>query len=314
MPSPLEEVVAPLLERIPGWGGRAAVVGPLEGGITNRNVLVDVDGEGRFVVRLAGKDTHLLEIDRPRERDANTRAASLGIAPEVHAFLEPEGFLVTRFVAGRPIATERMSEPATIDAVASALRAFHESRPLAGDFDCFRVPFLHLAAARSRGVALPAQFDACARRAAEIEAAFSRTPEPRVPCHNDLLGANFLERPGGVAAAGIWLLDWEYAGMNERSFDLGNFSTNNELPPEAEEALVGAYHLDRAVTPRRLARLRLMKIMSDFREAMWGVVQQGISTLDFDYVDYAGKHFDRLLRQASAPSYQALLSAAAEKD
>jgi thiamine kinase-like enzyme len=314
VPAPIEEVVAPLLDRIHGWTGRATIVGPLEGGITNRNVLVDVAGDGRFVVRLAGKDTHLLEIDRRRERWANTQAAALGLAPAVHAFLEPEGYLVTRFVEGAPIPVERMSESATLGAVALALRAFHDSPPIDGDFDCFRVPFLHLAAARSRGVAVPARFHACAERAGEIEAAFSRTPEARVPCHNDLLGANFLERPGGVAVDGIWLLDWEYAGMNDRFFDLGNFSTNNELTDEAEATLVAAYHPDGAVTARRLARLRLMKVMSDFREAMWGVVQQGISTLDFDYVEYAGKHFDRLLRQASAPSYHALLSAAAERD
>ena len=69
-----------------------------------------------------------------------------------------------------------------------------------------------------------------------------------------------------------------------------------------------------SVTPRRLARLALMKVMSDLREAMWGVVQQGLSSLDFDYVDYADRHFDRLLANAAAPGFGALLDAAAQPE
>ena len=98
--------------------------------------------------------------------------------------------------------------------------------------------------------------------------------------------------------------------MNERFFDLGALAANNEFDADAEDALLVAYF--GAVTPRRRARLALMKIMSDFREAMWGVVQQAISTLDVDYVDYVDTHFDRLLlRNASRPDYRQLLVDAA---
>ena len=160
---------------------------------------------------------------------------------------------------------------------------------------------------RSRSVSIPPVYEQAAERAQEIEAAFGVSPEPRVPCHNDMLNANFL-RDGDR----IWLLDWEYAGMNERFFDLGNYAVNNELERDGEDALLAAYF--GSVTARRQARLGLMKIMSDLREAMWGVVQQGISTLDFDYTGYAHKHFDRLLGNASSPGYRALLDAAAGSD
>ena len=98
--------------------------------------------------------------------------------------------------------------------------------------------------------------------------------------------------------------------MNDRAFDLGNLAVNNDLSAAAEEHLVGAYHGH--VTRRTLARLRLMKIVSDAREAMWGVVQQGISTIDFDYRGYAEEKFDRLLANAAAPGYRQLLHDAAE--
>jgi thiamine kinase-like enzyme len=298
---------AEVAQRVPGWSGRARVVGTLDGGITNRNSLIDVDGE-RFVLRLAGKDTHLLEIDRTVERAANERAARLGFAPEVVAFVEPEGYLVTRFVTGESLDSGQLAEPATLARIADALRRFHGSGPLDGLFDAFEIPRRHLEAAVSRGIPVPDAYPAVAGVVGEIAASFAADPEPAVPCHNDLLAANFLRSTDGT----LWLLDWEYAGMNDRMFDLGNLATNNAFDASAEEMLLEAYF--GAVTRRRQARLRLMKIISDAREAMWAVVQQGISTLDFDYVAYAREHFDRLLAAANAPGYRALLEAAAEPE
>ena len=298
MTAPAPDVTA-ILARVPGWNGRARVVGTLDGGLTNRNVLVDVDGE-RFVVRVAGADTHLLEIDRHVERLANERAAALGFAARVVAFVTPECSLVTEFVEGATLTAADVAEPQRLAAISAALRAFHDSGPLPGVFDCFRVPQLHRDAAERRGVAVPPEFDRAAACAREIEAAFDASPEPRCPCHNDLLAANFL-----AAGDRIVILDWEYAGMNDRYFDLGNLATNNALDEQAQVLLLESYF--GTATARQRARLALMKIMSDFREAMWGVVQQGISTLDIDYADYTRSHFDRLLTNASAPGYRLLL-------
>jgi thiamine kinase-like enzyme len=292
-----------VVRRIPGWEGRARIVGTLDGGITNRNLLVEIDDQ-RYVLRLAGKNTELLDIDRRVERMAHARAASLGFAPEVVAFVEPEGFLVTRFVAGDPIAAAEFNDVDVLASVAEILRTFHESGPLPKEFDAFGVPARHRAAAEQCGVAIPDVYDAVDRVVREIAATFAETPDLPRACHNDLLAANFLR-----SRERLWLLDWEYAGMNDRFFDLGNLAVNNDLSPEAEEALVHAYF--GVITRRRLARLRLMRIVSDAREAMWAVVQMGISTLDFDYPTYAQEHFDRLLRSAHASGYRDLLARAA---
>ena len=202
-----------------------------------------------------------------------------------------------------------MAEPRWLEQIGTALRTFHESGPLPGDFDCFRVPAQHREAAEARGVPIPHEYDLAAERAAEIEAAFGASPEPRRPCHNDLLAANFI-----AAGDRLVILDWEYAGMNDRYFDLGNLATNNALDEEAELTLLESYF--GSVTAGR-ARLALMKIMSDFREAMWAVVQQGIPALRsssrYDYVEYARvpSHFDgELLTNALEPGPSRLLSRA----
>ena len=124
------------VERV--WPGREARVEVLGGGITNHNLKVEVGGES-FVLRVAGKDTGLLGIDRAVELAATEAAAALGIGPDVVAFVEPEGWLVTRFVAGAIPPLERMREPETLRRVARALRAVHSGPPIAGRFNSFRI-------------------------------------------------------------------------------------------------------------------------------------------------------------------------------
>jgi thiamine kinase-like enzyme len=89
--------------------------------------------------------------------------------------------------------------------------------------------------------------------------------------------------------------------MGDPFFDLANFSVNNGLDEQAEAALLGAY------CSTDFEALALMRFMSDFREAMWGVVQQGISALDFDFAAYAAEHFERLWRTAAEPRFQEAL-------
>src|SRR6185312_6900087 len=121
---------------------------------------------------------------------------------------------------------------------------------------------------------------------------------------DDLLAANFIAVGGGVK-----LVDWEYAGSGYRYFDLANFAVNNGLDPVQEEEFLAAY-LERAPRPAELAPLRLMRVMSDFREAMWGVVQRTVSELDFDFDAYAAEHFERLLAAVRDPGFEPLLEEA----
>jgi thiamine kinase-like enzyme len=279
------------------WPGRELGLEPLGGGITNRNFKVTVDGES-FVLRIGGKDTELLGIDRDAEHAATLAAAELGIAPEVVAFLEPEGYLVTRFVEGSVLPPEVMRRPETLRRVAVILRRIHDGAPFPTRFDSFRVVEAYLAIARERGVAEPVGYRSAKQTADAIESA--RGDQQDHPCHNDLLNANFIAADGDIR-----IVDWEYAGMGDRFFDLANFSINHELGDEENEQLLAAYFGELDET--QLAALRLMRFMSDFREAMWGVVQQGLSELDFDFVGYADEHFARLEHTAADPAFREAL-------
>ena len=279
------------VERV--WPGRAARFDVLGGGITNHNLKVEVEGE-YFVLRVAGKDTNLLGIDRTVELAATEAAAALGIGPEVVAFVEPEGWLVTRFVEGAIPPLEQMREPATLARVAVALRAFHDGPEIPGVFDSFRVVETYRQTALDRGGSVPEAFDRAQEIAARI--AQRRATDAPVPCHNDLLNANFLDD-----GERLCIVDWEYAGMGDRFFDLANFSVNHELDAAQSEALLAAYFGE--VRRADVEAVELMRFMSDFREAMWGVVQSAVSELDFDFDAYASEHFERLERTAASPAF-----------
>jgi thiamine kinase-like enzyme len=299
-----EEVVQIVQKLIPELGKPEGEALPLEGGITNRNYSVTL-GARRYVIRVPGKDTDLLGIDRQAEKEANEHAAAAGVAPTVVAMLTDPPCIVTVFIDGRGMEAEELREASSLVEVARSLRAIHESGvTLPVDFNSFRVVERYAETAAGRGVEIPEAYRGSRKHAGRVGAILTGPEHKPVPCHNDLLAANFLHD-----GKQIWIFDWEYAGMGDRYFDLGNFSVNNELEDADQAGLLEAY-FGEPPDARRGATLNLMRLMSDFREAMWGVVQSGVSDLDFDFNGYAAKHFDRMLATAADPKFEGWLEEA----
>ena len=290
------------IRAIPGWAGSELVVESIAEGRTNRNFRV-TSGDESFFLRLSDEQTSLLGIDRDAEQASIRAAADAGHAPEVVEYLPELGCLVTRWINAAPLAEGDLERDEVLEPAIRAIKAIHAGPRLDWTFDPFRVVEDYRRIAEERDVVVPGAYDPAHAMSARIEEAFARDPMPTRPCHNDLLEANFLLRDGHV-----WIVDHEYAGMGDPFFDLGNLSINNALSDDAQERVLARYFGD--VTDAHRARLRLMRIMSDFREAMWGVVQQGLSTLDIDYVAYAQKHFDRLSTTMADPRFEDWLDAA----
>ena len=269
----------------------------LTGGITNRNYRVRM-GAIDYVVRISGKDTGVLGIDRDVEVAATQAASVSGVGPRVAAYLPDVGCLVTRFIEGRPVSADELRDPHTLAQVAGAIRMTHEGPPFPATFSSFDIVREYHEETVRRGGTVPAAYAQAQAVADRIAAALVGPEHEPVPCHNDLLTANFIDD-----GARVRIVDWEYAGMGDRYFDLGNLSVNNGFDEDDDERLLTAYHGE-PCTPARFAALRLMRLMSDFREAMWGTVQAVLSELDFDYGAYADEHFERLLEGARDPRFQ----------
>ncbi len=289
------EELSDILRRLePSLGPLSGVPEPLDGGITNRNFRATLGGVD-YVSRQPGKDTELLGIDRKAERLATEAAARLGIAPAVAAALED--CLVTRFIDCRPLQPGDFSEG--VEQIAHALRSFHDSGVQLPTR--FRVPDLledYAEIVHRRGGALPGAYSDAVFAAARIAAALPVTVA--CPCHNDLLAGNIIR---DASDGSIRIVDWEYAGMGDSHFDLGNLSINNGFDEAMNDRLLRAYHGE-TPSDRDRAALRLMRVLSDAREAAWGVVQGAVSELDFDFEGYATEHFERLGETVAGPYFQ----------
>ncbi len=289
--------LSPILQRIPQFASTGSLeIKELTGGITNRNYKITLDGES-YVLRLGGNETQFLGIDRRTEYESSLLASHIGIAPEPVAFLEPEGYILARFISGKGIPAEEIGTEENISRVVESIKAYHALDYFPGSFSPFRIAEVYAKTAKRFNVELPGKMDWYLERSGEIEKAmYGRDPFQPRPCHNDLLNGNFID--DGTC---IRILDWEYAGMGDIFFDLGNFAVQHDFNDEQDEILLKAYFGN--PTEAQRARQKLMKIMSDLREAMWSQVQIGVSKLDFDYAGYGQKYFERFEASTSGIEY-----------
>ncbi len=268
---------------------------PLGGGLTNRNYRLEIGGES-YVLRIAGAGAEHLLIDRAREAAAVRAAVAAGVAPAVVDHLPDYSVVVTRFVRGAPLTPEAVRTADTLGRVARVLRAYHD-HPVTdglGAFSVFDVVRAYHAHAVGNNVPLPDELARAMERLAGIEAE-TRSDDAPCLCHNDLLLGNFI-----AAGDSLLVIDWEYAGLGNKFFDLGNFAAHNELDAAAERALLEHYF--GAATPENLRRLRLMRLASDLREATWGYLQSAVSKSHDPvyYRDYGRKYLDRFWSAANA--------------
>ncbi len=292
--------LTPILQRIPQLSAaRSLEIKELSGGITNKNYKIEADGEC-YVLRLGGNETQFLGIDRKNEYDCSALAWEVGIAPEPIAFLEPEGYILARFISGTTIPAEKISTEASIGRVVASMKTYHALKFFPGFFSPFRVAEEYAKTARSFDVKLPEKMGWYLEKSSEIEKAMYREPLTLSPCHNDLLNGNFIDD-----GTRIRILDWEYAGMGDVFFDLGNFAVQHDFNDEQDEILLRTYF--GSPTNSQRAHQKLMKIMSNLREAMWSQVQIGVSKLDFDYAGYGQKYFERFEANTSETEYEELL-------
>lgn len=298
----LEEALA----RVPFFvSAKNVKTAPLTGGITNLNYKVEADGK-EYVLRITGADTELLGIIREVEYAANLAAGNLGVAPEVVYFIEPEGYLVTRFIDGKRIPPDVITRPENLRRVARKLRVFHKGGPeLKGEFNVFhRIEMLSDVSQRYNAK-FPFDFDWIMQKVRETETDLRKDSYTPTPCHDDLLNLNFMEEQVPGEMGEIRLLDWEYAGMGDIFFDLGNFCHHHRLNDELIRLFLQEYFGE--VTDKNFARLKLMSAMSEIHEAMWGTTQTGISRLEEDFQGYADLWFARAREDMTDPRWEAWL-------
>ena len=285
-----------VIAQVPGWADAEDLkVEPLQG-LTNTNYAVTVDGE-RFVLRLSGKNTALLGIDRKLEHQALLAASRAGIGPQVVHFMLPEGHLVTRYIQGHHWTLDEYRTRENLRRIVETVKRLHALPPVEAVFSPFRRVELFSGQARDMGVPFPKDFDEFLLKMDMIEQEQSRDPGPWSRfCHNDLFCVNVLDDGDAVR-----FVDWEFAGVGDIYFDLATllyaFDSRETLPRELEEYVLACYFGE--VRAAHWARLEGMTTMLMFFSAAWGMLQHGLqkrglvrAVKGFDFLEYAETTFE----------------------
>ncbi|MFI5227240.1 MAG: phosphotransferase [Candidatus Limnocylindrales bacterium] len=292
----IDEVIA----AIPEWAGRTVTVEPIAAGLTNANYRVVVDGMPVFV-RIPGPSTDLLAVDRANEAHNTLAAARSGVGPRVLHHLPETGVLVLEWLPGRTMSNEAFATDGMPARVAAALRRLHGGPRFRDDFDMFRLAERYLRVCDERSFLVPDGYRELVPAVGRIEAAFAEHPLATVPCHNDLLAENYLDD-----GTDLRIVDYEYSGNNDPTFELGNTCQELAWDNTRVEALCAAYFGE--ATPALLARMHLNMIMSDVGWTLWAAIQARISPIDYDFWAWAVERWDRAEATLRSPDLEAWLA------
>jgi thiamine kinase-like enzyme len=258
---------------------------PIAAGLTNKNYRLDL-GDKSYFFRRPGPTTELLAVDRANELYNTRAAAKAGVGPRVLQHDAKTGGILLEWLPGRTMSNEAFQAPGMPVRIAEALRRLHAGPRFRDDFDMFRLSEHYLRVVDDRSIRIPDGYRDELPKVALIEAALAAHPLPTVPCHNDLLAENYLDD-----GRKLWIVDYEYSGNNDPTFELGNTAQELGFDDARQEELCAAYFGE--VTPALLARMRLQMIMSDVGWTLWAAIQAAISSIDYDFWGWAEERWGR---------------------
>ncbi len=291
----IEEVVA----KLDDWKDRDVQIQHLSGGLTNTNYKVLVDGKP-FFIRVPGEGTELLAIDRNNEYHSSKAAANAGVGPKILYHFPEYSVMVLEFLDGRTMSKESLNESGMPTRMAQAIKRLHDGERFLLDFNMFRLTEYYLRLCKERNIKIPDGYLDRINTINKMEQAMSVKPLQTVPCNNDLLAENYIDD-----GKQLWLIDYEYSGNNDPTFELGNTCQEMQFNDEQIKEVCAAYFAE--ATPALIARMKLNMIMSDVGWGLWAAIQASISTIDFDFWGWALERWGRAVEKMDSPEFDTWL-------
>ena len=298
----IDEVVA----KISDWDGKDVSITSLSGGLTNSNFKVEVEGVPYFV-RVPGTSTELLAVDRENEYHNSKAAFVAGVGPKVLYHLPEYNVMVLEFINGKTMSKDSLNEPGQPTRMTEAIQKLHSGPRFLLDFNMFRLTEHYLKICKERDIKIPDGYLDRVPIFARIEKAMSENPLPTVPCNNDLLAENYIDD-----GKQLWLIDYEYSGNNDPTFELGNTCQEMQFNDEQINEVCAAYF--GLARPDKIARMKLNMIMSDVGWGLWAAIQTKISTIDFDFWGWAEERWGRAVEKMDSAEFPVWLKDVTEKE
>jgi len=275
-----------IIKKVDIWKNADVRYKPLSGGITNHNYLCTVQGK-KYVLRIPGAGTDTF-INRAYELSSSIAAAEAGTSPEILSVVKPEDALVIPFIEGEVLHPDTVAaDDGHVVKIVSAVRQVHERAVFETETNVFEMTRRYIAMAKDVNAFFPDDFGWMLSISEKIETAMDRDAPAPAACHNDLLSENFIVDPEGK----LWILDWEYGGMNDPFFDLGDFAVEHPLSPGQLKLVIETYCGE--YQHHRFCRMMLHQLTADLWWCQWAMIQDRISKIDFDFYTYGLGRYSR---------------------
>ena len=306
MPSVSDSDLDALLDQLPVLTGQPRRIEDLPGGLTNRNVKITT-ATGTYVARCSTTSGNLLGIDRDNEYVNSRAAEQAGVGAPVVDYRPDLGILLVGFLEGTTLTNADLQRPEVLARVAQGCRTLHAGPRFRDRFDMFELQPAYLKAVHDNGFRLPADYLDFADDFAAVRQVLEAGDQTTVPCNNDLLAGNFVDD-----GERVWLIDYEYSGNNDPCFELGNIWGECGLSDDQLAELVTLYY-GRPLR-HKVARARLQGIVGQYGWTLWGCIQNGSSTLNFDFWDWAMERYTSAVAEFRSRNFARLLIDAQASD
>ena len=287
-----EEVFA---EIFPEWQDCDIEISQLSGGITNKLYRVKSE-KGDLSVRIYGDKTELF-ISRDYEAHALAEMAKIGVSSKLVKYMPELGVTIVEFVDNSIVLkNDNFIDRSLHRKIVDPIRKIHQSGiELKKTFN----PLVEVKKMNSiligLNVAYP-EFDIAGtiRRLEKLDSIVNIPQSEYVACHNDLLADNFILIKEGfehLYESPLYIIDWEYAGMAPKYYDIADMFQEILVPRESEKAIVKAYCNDKEFD-QVIYFIDLFKPFPDIFWFLWSLIQLNISTIKFDFYNYGKTKYE----------------------
>lgn len=255
------------------------------GGMTNKNYRVLVDNS-EYILRIAGTGTEEM-INRHTEMVNSKLAADYGIDADIVYFNENTGVKISKMIKeAETLNPETAKRKKNIDKVANILKKLHNSNIcMENEFDVFLEIKKYEHLANKVNAKFYDNYYEVKEQVMKLKKTLKEFGFKLIPSHNDTVAENFIKDTNGK----IYLIDWEYSGLNDNMWDLSAYVLENDLTQEQEELLQSIY-LGRVANKNEKIRVIIHKICQDFLWSIWTIIKEAQGE---SFGDYGVNRFKR---------------------
>jgi len=296
---PYEEILNSLKSDVPSLTDIKSIH-QLEGGLTNINfkIVTELDC---YVLRVSDASATTLGINREDEYINSIRAHQAGLGAEVVFRIVDKNILLLKWIEAKTLSPiDIQHQPSLIPRIANALRSLHAGPSFQGKFHFPSIRKKYLERVINSGYFLPDQYLEYLPYIEKLEELIDGNPESKVPCNNDLLAENLMDDGNK-----IWIIDYEYAGQNEASFEIGNFAHEVGLNNEQLNELCLHYWKENNI--QKIARAKAWSIIARYGWVLWASIQDANSSITFDYKSWGMKKWNSVLPELQGEVYSEIL-------